>query len=285
MAKKPAKKKPKIKEEFAEFQIKKENSKIMKTIIETLRSIIDETKIRVTPSEFIITAMDPSKICLLQLTLSKEHFDEYNCNNGECEIGLNLDDLDKILKRSANRDILEFLFKEEDQKLRIKMKREEKERTRSFSLNLLDLALEEVPMDNLLKIEYNSTFSINPNLLIEALKDAQIYSEIINIKAKVDEGLIFESYGQIGEMIYELGIDDLAEADLEVETDGSYSIKFLKSILKIASITEKLEIALKTDHPLKMTFELLEGGEIQYFLAPRVDESGDTDPNETLEEL
>ena len=280
MAKKPAKKKPK--EEFAEFQIKKESSKIMKTIIETLSSIIDETKIRVTPNEFIITAMDPSKICLLQLVLSKEHFDEYNCNNGKCEIGLNLDDLDKILKRSTSSDMLEFLFKEQDQKLRIKMKREEKERTRSFSLNLLDVEIEEVPIDNLLKIEHNSTFNIDPHLLLEALKDAQIYSDILNIKAKVDQ-LIFESYGQIGEMVYELGIDDLIEANLEEECVGSYSITFLKSILKIASITEKLEIALKTDHPLKMTFELLEGGELQYFLAPRVNQEDDLDTEEMEE--
>jgi hypothetical protein len=84
-------------------------------------------------------------------------------------------------------------------------------------------------------------------------------------------------------MVYELGIDDLIEPiDLGEETAGSYSISFLKSILKIASITEKLEISLKTDHPLKMRIQLLEGGEIQYFLAPRVIQEDDTEEMEEI---
>jgi DNA polymerase III sliding clamp (beta) subunit (PCNA family) len=46
----------------------------------------------------------------------------------------------------------------------------------------------------------------------------------------------------------------------------------LKSVLKIASITERLEVSLKTDHPIKMEFDLLEGGELAQFIAPRVED-------------
>jgi hypothetical protein len=52
--------------------------------------------------------------------------------------------------------------------------------------------------------------------------------------------------------------------------------------MKLDSITEKLEIALKTDHPLKMEFSLLEGAEVFYYLAPRVEE---TTPDEDMEEF
>jgi hypothetical protein len=86
------------------------------------------------------------------------------------------------------------------------------------------------------------------------------------------QGLIFSSTGQIGEMEYDLNEDDLIETDINGTSSGAYSLTFLKAILKIASITEKLEISLKTDHPLKMIFNLLEGGELSYFLAPRVEE-------------
>ena len=59
------------------FTLKIENSRILKGIIETLSSIIDETEFRVSPSEFTISAMDPSRICLLKLSIKKENFDEY----------------------------------------------------------------------------------------------------------------------------------------------------------------------------------------------------------------
>ncbi|MCK4479336.1 MAG: DNA polymerase sliding clamp, partial [Candidatus Lokiarchaeota archaeon] len=80
------------------FTLKLENSRILKGIVETLASIIDETEFRVTPKEFTISAMDPSRICLLKLSIKKENFDEYQCDK-DSKVGLNLDDLDKILKR------------------------------------------------------------------------------------------------------------------------------------------------------------------------------------------
>ncbi|NHJ24105.1 MAG: proliferating cell nuclear antigen (pcna) [Candidatus Lokiarchaeota archaeon] len=254
------------------FRLKLENSRILKGIVETLSSIIDETEFKISPKEFVISAMDPSRICLLKLTIKKENFDEYECDN-TYKVGLNLDDLDKILKRTASNDHIELEFKEKEQKIKIKMQREGISRARTFSLALLDIDTEEIPMDNLLKIEYPAKWVIDSEFLVEAIKDAEIYSEILNIKANENEGLLFSSTGQIGEMEYNLSIEDLINSEITETCSGAYSLTFLKAILKIASITEKLEISLKTDHPLKMIFNLLEGGELSYFLAPRVEEA------------
>jgi proliferating cell nuclear antigen len=265
------------------FTLKLENNRILKGIIETLASIIDETEFRVTPKEFTISAMDPSRICLLKLSIKKGDFDEYKCSK-DSKVGLNLDDLDKILKRSAANDSVEIDFNEKDQKIRIKMQREGTSRTRTFSLAQLDIDMEEIPMDNLLNIEYPSKWVIDPDFLVEAIKDAEIYSEILNMKSIEDQGLIFSSSGQIGEMNYKLELDELIETDINGTSNGAYSLTFLKAILKIASITEKLEISLKTDHPLKMIFNLLEGGELFYFLAPRVEEA-EFDEDEDMDEF
>jgi len=253
------------------FTLKLENSRVLKGIVETLASIIDETEFRVTPKEFTISAMDPSRICLLKLSIKKDDFDEYECSK-ESKVGLNLDDLDKILKRSAANDAVEINFDEADQKIKIKMQREGVSRTRTFSLALLDIDIEEIPMDNLLKIDYPSNWVIDTDFLVEAIKDAEIYSEILNMDANEGKGLKFSSSGQIGEMEYDINEDDLLDSQLKGTSSGAYSLTFLKAILKIASITEKLEMSLKTDHPLKMNFDLLEGGELSYFLAPRVEE-------------
>jgi len=265
------------------FTLKLENSRILKGIVETLASIIDETEFRVTPKEFTISAMDPSRICLLKLSIKKDNFDDYKCSK-DSKVGLNLDDLDKILKRSAANDAVEIDFNEKDQKIKIKMQREGTSRTRTFSLALLDIDIEEIPMENLLNIEYSSKWVIDPDFLVEAIKDAEIYSEILNIKSIEDQGLVFSSTGQIGEMNYELELDELIETDITGTSSGAYSLTFLKSILKISSITEKLEISLKTDHPLKMIFDLLEGGELFYFLAPRVEEA-EFDEDEDMDEF
>ena len=266
------------------FSFKLENSKILKNVIETLSSIIDETQITITEKDLFIKAMDPSRICLLQFLMKKEDFDEFKCSSKEIVIGLNLDDLDKILKRSSANDSLEISFSEKDNKIKIVMRREGQSRARTFSLGIIDLEAEEIQMEKLLQIEYNTKWQMKPEFFVEAIKDAEIYSEILNMKAEEKKGLIFSSSGQIGEMVYELTEDDLFESTISDTNTGSYSITFLKAILKIASITERLEISLFSDNPLKMIFNILEGAVLSYFLAPRVENEND-DFDDDMEEF
>lgn len=273
--------KAKVKEEKSgEFTIKKENPKILKGIVEALGSTIDECNFIIKKKAFIVEAMDPSKICMIRLVLKSSDFDEYKVKE-EATIGLILDDFEKVLKRGSSKDSIELSYKEDEQKLKVKMVREGRERPRTFSLSTIDVDVEDVPIKILNKIKYTSIWKMDPDFLFEAVKDAEIYSDILNMKILADDGLIFSSIGQIGETNYELGIEDLIEAKLEEASTGAYSITFLKAILKLISITEELEISLKTDHPLKMVFKLLEGGDLFYFLAPRVEEADFDDENDS----
>ena len=264
------------KEEIAQFTIKLENSKILKTIVETLSKIFGEINFMVSPVGLKVKGMDPSKICLIELNFKKADFDEFQCNT-ECKVGLMLEDFDKILKRASSKDALELSFKEDAQKLKIKMIREESDKSRVFSLVSLDLEIEDPPMERLNSLEYPATWSIDADFFIEAIKDGEIYSEVLNIKAIEGLGLTFTSSGVIGEMEYSLGLDDFISDELSNTQEGSFSIIFLKSIMKLSDITETLTISAKTDHPLKMIFKLLEGAELKYYLAPRVEEISDED--------
>ena len=58
---------------------------------------------------------------------------------------------------------------------------------------------------------------------------------------------------------------------------GSYSLDFLKAILKISPITLNLEMGLKSDYPLKIIFKLENDCELSLFLAPRVEHEEDED--------
>lgn len=255
-----------------QFTLKMEKSAVLKQIIETLAAIIDEVKITISKKKLLVEAMDPSRICILQLIIKRENFDDFKCS-GKTEICVNLGDLDKILKRSTKNSI-ELSFQEETQKLKIKMQREEKEegssRVRTFSLAVLDSEIERAPLENLLTIDYEAIFNIHSDILIEALKDAEIYSDVLNVEI-TEETLIITSMGQIGELEYELSTEDLIETNIIGKNTGAYSVSFLKTIMKLAPITEQLAISLKTDHPINLKFNLLEGANLNYFLAPRVE--------------
>jgi len=263
------------------MKLKLDDGKILKGIVETLSSIIDETIFIITPEAFTMSAMDPSRICLLKLSIKQENFDEYECKK-TYRIGVNLEDLAKILRRSSGSDGFIITYNEDDQKIKIQIVNDKmKKRKRTFSLSLLDLDIEEINFESLEGIEYPSQWVMDVDFLSETIKDAEIYSEILTIQANEDVGIIFQSYGQIGEMNGEIGLEDLNGYEIDGKSNGSYSLNFLKNILKLSTITEELDISIKDDHPIKMIFTLINTSELLYFLAPRV-EDDDFDDSENV---
>jgi len=255
-----------------QFKITKENSKIPKSIIETLSALIEETQLIVTPEGFHIKAMDPSKACMISLFIEKENFDEFECRE-PCKLSLNLEDFDKILRRSTTNDQLVLSYKEEEQRIKVQIIPEESMYSRTFSLALLDIDYEEVPVENLNRIVFHTKFCLDIDFLIQAVKDAEIYSDVFSIKSIQGQGLEFYSIGSIGEMRYKISPEDIPNLDLEIiqESCDSFAIDFLKKITKIHTIADTIDISLRTDHPLKMKISILEGGELLYYQAPRAE--------------
>lgn len=252
------------------FKIKWEDSKLLKTITEALASLSDETVFQVSNEGLKITLMDASRVCLMEMIIVKDNFDEFECKK-KANIGVNLEDLNKILQRSSSKDSLTIEFKENDQQIKIKMEREGS-RLRTFKLALIDTDVQEIPMENLLEISYEVSFNIDSDIFTEAIKDAEIYSEMLNMFINKENGLRFTSIGQIGEMVYELGSEDLDIIDLNEEAKATYSIKYLKDMMKMSPISKKLTIFLKTDNPFRLLLDLEGNSKINYFLAPRVDQ-------------
>ena len=252
------------------FKAKLKDSKIVKGIFDAVSAIISETRLKVDPDNGLtMTAMDGSHICLVSLTLNKSDLDEFESDQ-PYDLGINLEDLVKIIKRSGSGDEITFSHDPKDKKLNIEMKPESGKKVRKFTISLIDIDADEINMDSLNAMEFDNECAFDLEYLDEAIKDAEIFSEVLQVKVK--DKLIFSTEGSIGDMEYELEKDELKDAKFEVESEGSFAIQFLKSILKISSVAKEVSMHLKSEAPLKMEFKLLESSGILYFLAPRVEE-------------
>ena len=238
-----------------------------------------------TPEGFHIKAMDPSRACIVSFFIESENFDEFECGL-PCKLSLSLDDFDKILRRGTNNDHLILSYNEEEQRIKIQIIPEGATYSRTFYLALLDIDYEEVPVENLNRIVFHTKFCLDIDFLIQAVKDAEIYSDTFSIKSIQGQGLEFYSIGSIGEMRYKISPEDIASLDLEIieETCDSFSIDFLKKITKIHAIAEDINISLRTDYPLKMEIFLLEGGELLYYQAPRAENEEANDNTDEIDE-
>ncbi len=255
------------------FKAKIKDSKMVRGLFEAVSSVISEVLLKVDTKGISMTAMDLSHICLVSLDLKKADLDELDVKD-PVQLGINLEDLVKILKRSSGNDEITFSNDDHDKKLIVEMKPPSAKKARKFTIALIDLEAEEINLEQLRAMEFDNTCKFDLKYLDEAIKDAEIYAEVLKIN--VDKQLIFNTIGNIGDMEYVLENNELVESNFTTESNGTFAISFLKSILKIGAITDQVKASLKTESPLKIEAPILTKSEVLYFLAPRVEEEDDS---------
>ncbi|MHA1618746.1 MAG: proliferating cell nuclear antigen (pcna) [Promethearchaeota archaeon] len=255
------------------FKVKMKDSKMVRGIFDAVSSIISETILKIDPAVGLsLTAMDMSHICLVSLVLHKDDLDEFEADE-VYELGINLEDLVKIIKRSGASDEITFLHDPKVKKLVIEMKPAEAKKARKFTMSLIEYEGEEIDINALNEMEFDNLCSFKLTYLDEAIKDAEIFADVLQIQAMPN--LVFSTSGNIGDMQYVLEKEELITSDLKSESVGVFSIAFLKNVLKVGTITNTINVELRTDAPLKLNFQILNSSHILYFLAPRVEDDDD----------
>jgi len=255
------------------FSAKMQDSKILKGMIDAVSAIIDETYFVADEKGLNLTAMDESHICLMSMSLPKDLFDGgYECK-AQVKLGINLEDMTKIMKRAGASDAIEFKHQKESEKFQVQMKGRG---TRTFSLRLVDIDAEKIPPSAELDVKFDAKVTLDVDILDQAIKDAEIYQDTLEVQIN-KEGVKFSAEGEVGDIEYQLDQDHLEAADIQKGGRGVFSLSFLKNILKISAITDKVTLNIAENAPLKFEFEIENPnnqakGKVTYFLAPRVEE-------------
>jgi proliferating cell nuclear antigen len=286
-----------------DFSATLDNSRILKGIIEAISFLIDETYVYVYPTGLKLNAIDSSHVAMLLAFLPKDLFTEYKCSQ-DSKIGINVQDLIKILRRAGSKDQIQLqLDKKDKNTLLITLKSEKS--TRTFKLKSKEIpgydAKEEGLLESFeetLKDKFSATIMLEGSVLDEIVKDALIISDLIKVQVLSAEKVInFTASDESGEVDIEIDLEKGAlDHKVQNDAEGIYSLNFLENIIKIQSITGNFEIALGNNIPMKIKGAITaEGktteGKIVYLLAPRVedqneDEFGDDiDASDVEEEL
>jgi len=71
-------------------------AKLLKDIVGAAAAVVDEAKLNITPTGFILNAVDPANVAMVSLKLSKDSFEEYETKEATV-IGLDMSKLNDIL--------------------------------------------------------------------------------------------------------------------------------------------------------------------------------------------
>ncbi|WXG43005.1 MAG: proliferating cell nuclear antigen (pcna) [Promethearchaeati archaeon SRVP18_Atabeyarchaeia-1] len=239
------------------------DAKLWRSVIEALSTLVEQANFMVTPAALKMRAMDPVRVAMVDFELSKDAFEEYQCSS-EMKMGINLEEMGKIMRRAGSGDSLELVHDDKSNKLLVRFRGKS---TRTFSQSLLDLGSEELPTP---RVEFNVTAKLTTEAIGEAIKDAGVVSDQVKIIVKPDM-LTMQASGDTGDALIEFrkGSEALLELEVKEESNAIYALNYLNDMMKASSISETASLQFSTNMPLRVDLGISSGGRITYFLAPR----------------
>ena len=235
-----------------------------KYLIQSLEAIIDEANFVADDEALRLRALDPSRIAMVDLYIPREAFNLYEIE-GRVTIGVNFDDLNKILRRAKRDD--RILMAVMGGRLRITLSGKAE---RTFSLPLLDIVGEELPTP---RVSFDVMAKMLSDTLRDTLKDAEMVSDTARFVGEEDE-LKITARSDKGELEAKFSMEagSLLEYEVKVPSSASYSLSYLNDIVgKAYRVSDVVTVEFASNKPLSLTFDIAGGGVLRYYLAPRME--------------
>jgi len=236
--------------------VKLENPALLSKAIDIISELVTDARIKVNEFGLSITAIDPANVAMVRFKLPKSTFSQFE--TGDEILGVNLDNLKKILKRCGIGSSL-VLEKKENQ---LEIKIYDKIR-RNFSLNLIEVESEDKEMPSL---DFSSRVEMLSNYFVEAVEDCAVVDDACSFI--IEEGKFIIKAKSLNSARSEFSSD---EVKIEAENCKSrYSLEYLQKFAKGAKLCDKTILNFADEHPLKIEFST-EHFELSFILAPRVE--------------
>lgn len=249
---------------MSSFKITLDDARFWKNCIDSVSSLITEGVFEISPEGIKLRAMDPSQIAMVVFNVGKEAFVEYAAD-GVSNIGLNLEDLSKILARTRGKEKL-VMELDENNKFVIEFISDTK---RKFRIPILDIDSNAPLESKVEKIEFDVSMGFSAANLKEILKDVSLISTNLAFNA-ADNVVVVEAHGDSGDIKEELKKENLNTFTIKQPAKSVFSLKYLIDITNPCPSESIVNISMKTNAPMKLEYAINEA-KLVYYLAPRIE--------------
>ena len=240
--------------------VKLENPTLLCKAVELISELVTEVRIKVNEFGMSISAMDPANVAMVGFKIPRSAFAQFEVD--EEILGVNLDDLKRILKRAGAGSSI--ILERKENMLEIQIYDRIK---RIFSLALIEIESEDIEFSSKVeKMEFVSKVGIRSIDLIDSVEDCAVVSDACGFIIE-DGSFIIEAKGMNSSRAEFSG----DEVDIQAENCKSrYSLEYLQRFVKASKLCEKTILNFSSDHPLKIDIKA-ESIEISFVLAPRIE--------------
>lgn len=253
------------------LEIQTVQSNVIKILCDVLKETLNDVNIMFDETGMKIMAMDGSHVALVHLKLLAKNFEKYICTEKRIHVGLNMNNLYKLIKTVTNMDTITFFITQENRhEFGIKIENTDKNSSTVFYLKMLDIDEEEI---NIPDIELDSVITMPSNDFQRMCRDMQNISDQI-ILTSSEYMLKLECHGDFASQETLIGEANHGLSFSKCEKDsisGKFSLKYINLFTKSTNLSNTLEIYLKKDFPLMLKYNVANLGSLMFCLAPTID--------------
>ncbi|KAL0208080.1 hypothetical protein P9112_010667 [Eukaryota sp. TZLM1-RC] len=244
----------------------------LKKIVDAIKDLVKEANLELTLQGLSIQAMDGSHVALVSLVLKKEGFVEFT-NHRNMTLGINLKNLDTILKCAGKDDEVQLKAQDKADNLEIIFRNETAGQESSFNMKLLDLDLETLGIPDQ---EYDAVIRLSSTEFQRVCRDIGQLGDTITISTE-DESVSFSAAGDIGSGKLTIHANSLAEKEedrVEIEKTHdvslAFGVRYLRDFTKATSLSPRVALKLTNGSPLVVEYHFGALGKISFFVAPKI---------------
>jgi len=242
-----------------------------KRIIDAVKDIVTEVNFDCKGDGIELQAMDSSHVALVFFKLDATNaFSHYRCNENYT-LGINIANLQKVLKSCNNEDVLTLNYNADEQKLNLLFESKNGTRVSDFNISLLDIDEEKLGIP---ESHHKTYLSMPSQEFLRICRDfkeigdtMEISSDCCGVKFSVSNDV---TSGNV--TIMESGMSDNENPIIinkKENTKASFSLKYLAMFSKGIALSSTVNISLSDDLPLVVEYTFKEGF-LKYYMAPKI---------------
>lgn len=245
---------------------------VFSSIFQNIKTFTDSINVLFEKTGIFLQTMDNSRISILEIRIPNTWFDSYiHTANSSISIGLNASILYKILNARDKSQKVKIIYDEgANDTLSVYFEGDTKNVfDKSFEVPLMDLESETMAIPN---IEYQAEFSLPSSHFQNLVSQLKMFGETMDIKCSENKIELVSNSQDSGKMSVEIKIDDLTSfaIDEDEELNLSFSLNYLYNICLYNKLTKEIDIKLCNNYPLSIIYNLGDGAEIKFYLAPKI---------------
>ncbi|MDE1847261.1 MAG: proliferating cell nuclear antigen (pcna), partial [Candidatus Micrarchaeota archaeon] len=207
------------------FELKIDNAKYWRDCVEAIVNLVDEGSFNISKDGIALKAMDPSGISMVSFSMPSKAFAKFTIDKN-ASIGLNLDNLNKVLSRTRDNEAL--LMKDSDGKLTMEFVGPNSRRR--YKLPMIDVRknVEKEP-----NVDFDVTAEVLGEPLKDVIKDASLISSYIAFRAAKDS-MTVSARGDSGELeeVHEVDGNIVRKLNAKANADAVFNLEYLENIIK-----------------------------------------------------